>query len=122
MAIMVMQGLQLGIAECVAITIIIGFSIDYVVHMAVHYVHCTALSRFDKSTDSVSAMGVSIFSGAVAKISVGVFVIVFFYSSTITIIVFKKFAIIITTTVIFSISYALVYFLALMHTIGPQQK
>jgi len=72
-AIMVFKGWQLGVSESIAMVIIIGFSVDYVVHLAAHYVHVTLDSRLDKSTASVSAMGVSIFSGAMTTLGSGVF-------------------------------------------------
>lgn len=39
-AIMVLKGWELGVSESIAMVIIIGFSVDYVVHIAAHYVHC----------------------------------------------------------------------------------
>ena len=72
-AIMVLKGWQLGVSESIAMVIIIGFSVDYVVHLAAHYVHCTTPSRYEKSTESVAAMGVSIFSGAMTTLGSGVF-------------------------------------------------
>ena len=38
-AAMVMSGWELGVSESIAIVIVIGFSVDYVVHLAAHYVH-----------------------------------------------------------------------------------
>lgn len=38
---MVLVGWELGVSESIAMVIIIGFSVDYVVHLAAHYVHCT---------------------------------------------------------------------------------
>ena len=113
-AVMVLNDWQLGVSESIAMVIIIGFSVDYVVHLAAHYVHCSTPSRYDRSTESISAMGVSIFSGAMTTLGSGVFL----FGGTI--IFFQKFALIISTTVIFSLSYALIYFLAFMHTVGPQ--
>lgn len=112
-AIMIMKGWSLGVSESIAMVIIIGISVNYVVHLAAHYVHCMAPARFDKSTDSIAAMGISIFSGAMTTLGSGVFL----FGGKI--IFFQKFALIITTTVILSITYALVYFLAFMHAIGP---
>ena len=37
-AIMSLCGYKLGIAESIAVVILIGFSVDYVVHLANHYV------------------------------------------------------------------------------------
>ena len=61
-------------------------------------------------------MGVSIFSGAMTTLGSGVFL----FGGTI--IFFQKFALIITMTVMFSLSFSLVYFLAFLHAFGPQRK
>ena len=111
---MVLNDWQLGVSESIAMVIIIGFSVDYVVHLAAHYVHTPTKVRYDRSTDSISAMGVSIFSGAMTTLGSGVFL----FGGKI--IFFQKFALIITTTVIFSLTYALIYFLAFMHAFGPE--
>ena len=113
---MQLNGWQLGTSESIAMVIIIGFSVDYVVHLAAHYVHCPSTSRHARSTDAISAMGVSIFSGAVTTFGSGVFL----FGGAL--IFFQKFALIITTTVVFSLMYALIYFLAFLHAFGPQGK
>ena len=41
-AVMVLQDWELGVSESIAMIIVIGFSVDYVVHLAAHYVHCPA--------------------------------------------------------------------------------
>lgn len=38
-SVMVLLGWELGVPESIAIVIAIGFSVDYVVHLAAHYVH-----------------------------------------------------------------------------------
>lgn len=38
-SVMVFQGWQLGISESVGVVILIGFSVDYVVHLSSHYIH-----------------------------------------------------------------------------------
>lgn len=115
-AVMVLRDWQLGVSESIAMVIIIGFSVDYVVHLAAHYVHAAVENRYDRSHDSISAMGVSIFSGAMTTLGSGVFL----FGGTI--IFFQKFALIITMTVVFSVSYALIYFLAFLHAFGPERK
>ena len=72
-AVMVLLGWELGVPESVATVIVIGFSVDYVVHLASHYVHSPHYPRTDKTTEAVSAMGVSIFSGAITTLGSGVF-------------------------------------------------
>lgn len=115
-AVMVLKDWQLGVSESIAMVIIIGFSVDYVVHLAAHYVNCAQESRFGRATDSISAMGVSIFSGAMTTLGSGVFL----FGGKI--IFFQKFALIITVTVLFSLSFALVYFLAFLHAFGPERN
>ena len=59
-------------------------------------------------------MGVSIFSGAITTFGAGIFLF------GAKIIVFNKFAIMITSTIMFSVLYSLFYFAAIMHAVGPQ--
>eukprot|EP00452_MALV-II_sp_L67-6_P000005 gene5-49_t len=70
---MVIAGWELGVPESIAVVIVIGFSVDYVVHLAAHYVHSPFNSREERATESVTAMGVSIFSGAITTMGSGVF-------------------------------------------------
>ena len=37
--VMVLKEWEMGASESIAMVIIIGFSVDYVVHLAAHYVH-----------------------------------------------------------------------------------
>lgn len=115
-AAMVLAGWELGVSESTAMVIIIGPSVDYVVHLAAHYVHSRAYKRSDKADSSISAMGVSIFSGAATTSGSAVFL----YFGTL--LFFRKFSVIIILTVLFSVSYSLVYYLAFMHALGPQGK
>lgn len=48
-AIIEMIGWELGVSESVAIVILIGLSVDYVVHLANHYVECTLEDRYSKT-------------------------------------------------------------------------
>lgn len=45
MAIMVFQGWQLGVAESIAVVIMIGLAVDYVVHLAADYKHSIRSTR-----------------------------------------------------------------------------
>ena len=114
--VMVMNGYELGVSESIAMVIIIGFSVDYVVHLGAHYVHKKSPDRTDRTSDALGAMGVSIFSGAVTTFGSGVFL----YGGHM--IFFQKFALIITTTVAVSLIYAMVYFVAFLHAFGPERE
>ena len=54
---MVMNGYELGVSESIAMVIIIGFSVDYVVHLGAHYVHKKSPDRTDRTSDALGAMG-----------------------------------------------------------------
>ena len=38
-AIMVLKEWQLGVSECICVVILIGFSVDYIVHLGADYMH-----------------------------------------------------------------------------------
>ena len=111
---MVMSGWEMGASESVAMVVTIGFSVDYVCHLAAHYVHSGEKLRYYRSTEAITDMGVSIFSSGITTLGSG------FFLFGCTIIFFQKFAIVIVSTVLFSLAYALIYFQALCHVIGPQ--
>lgn len=70
---MYLLGWQLGVSESIAMVIVIGFSIDYVVHLSTHYVTSKFAYRTDRARDAISAMGVSIFSGGMTTLGSGAF-------------------------------------------------
>lgn len=47
-AIMVFQGWELGVSESVAVVIMIGLAVDYVVHLAADYKHSVKPTRGEK--------------------------------------------------------------------------
>ena len=94
--------------------IVIGFSVDYVVHFASDYMSSAEPSRNNKMKQAYYDMGVSIFSGWITSFGSGFFL---FFAK---IIVFSKFGIIITVTVSISLLVAMLLFGAIMHTCGPQ--
>jgi len=57
-------GWSLGIAEAIAIVILVGFSMDYVLHIAGSYVESGAATRVGRTRDALTHMGISITAGA----------------------------------------------------------
>ena len=45
MSVIVLQEWELGVSESVSLVIIVGFSVDYVVHLSGHYVHSPFKTR-----------------------------------------------------------------------------
>ena len=75
LALMHLRGYEMGVAESVGTIMVIGFSVDYVVHLAAHYVHSAAITRYPRTTESIGEMGISIFSGAMTTIGSAVFLL-----------------------------------------------
>lgn len=114
LAIMQFQGWEIGISECIAMVVLIGFSVDYVVHLSADYMHSAHKSRNDRMKQAYQEMGVSILSGCITTFGSGVFL---FGGKVIT---FNKFAVMITSTISLSFLVAMMLFGAVMHVIGPQ--
>ena len=115
-AVMQMAGWALGIIESIAMVVLIGFSVDYVVHLANHYVESVYENRFKRMQESLGGIGISIISGAITTLGCGFFLLFA------QVVFFEKFGVLITSTILFSLFFALVFFTALNHIIGPQKK
>ena len=63
----------MGISESLAIVILIGFSIDYVVHLSSEYLHSAHTSKHDKMKETYETMGISILSGWGTTFGSGIF-------------------------------------------------
>ena len=73
LAIMQFKGWEIGISESIAMVILIGFSVDYCVHLSSDYMHSAHSKRHDKMKQAYSEMGVSILSGAITTFGSGIF-------------------------------------------------
>eukprot|EP00483_Globobulimina_turgida_P012997 UN13021 len=114
LAIMVSQGWQFGVTEAIAIVIIIGFSVDYVVHLANAYLESKAETRNERLSFALLTMGISVVSGALTTFAAGVCLI---FPS---IIFFRKMGILMVTTVSVSIIWAMFFFTSIIALCGPQ--
>lgn len=72
-ALMVGLGWEMGVCESISVVILIGFSVDYIIHLATHYSHSTLKSRGARSRETLREMGVSIFSGGITTLGSGSF-------------------------------------------------
>ena len=114
LAIMHMRGQQLGIIESISVVIIIGFSVDYVIHLAADYTHSKWSSRNDKIKQAYREMGISILSGMITTAGSGFFLFGCVYM------IFQKFAVLISATICIAFLSSMVLFGAICHTFGPQ--
>ena len=107
-------GWDMGVTEAMTIVVFIGFAIDYVVHLANHYVGALSPSRGKRMSEAYGEIGVSILGGAITTIASGLLLV--FAQFTL----FIKFAVLIILTIGFSVLFALFFFGSLSHLIGPE--
>ena len=104
---------SLGTAEAVAAVIIIGFSVDYCVHLANAYTESEASARSGRVRDALGTIGISITAGAVTTFLSGVWL----WGCCITF--FNKFAFLIVGTVISSYLWSMLFFTSVAIIAGP---
>jgi len=115
MAVMFFNGWDFGTAESIAVVILIGFSVDYVVHLCHAFIDSHSRDKVNRTRDALAKMGFSILGGAVTTFGDGC--MLFFC----TIIFFYKFAWIVTSTIFFAVVWSLIFLPALLMIIGPQE-
>ena len=104
---------SLGTAEAIAAVIIIGFSVDYCVHLANAYTESEASTRSGRVRDALGTIGISITAGAVTTFFSGVWL----WGCCITF--FNKFAFLIVGTVISSYLWSMLFFTSVALIVGP---
>merc|ERR1712113_255575 len=109
-------GWKLGIIESLSVIILIGFSIDYVVHVANAYLESKGDSRMERMSFALLTMGVSVLAGAISTALSG-FLLLFP-----AFLLFYKMGVIIMTVVLYALLWALVFFTSIMLLIGPEGK
>ena len=111
-----MLGWELGTVESIAMVVLIGLSVDYVVHLGIHYVGSVYPDRRRRTDDALKLLGMSIMSGGITTMGSGIFL---FFTATLLL---RKFAVLITATIAFSLVFAMVFFVALLYIIGPEKN
>lgn len=104
----------LRVAESIATVILIGFSMDYCLHLAGAYVASPRATREERTRESLTEMGVSVTAGALTTI----FSAVFLFGTILTF--FQKFAFIIIFTIGGSWLWSTVFFSSFCMVFGPQ--
>ena len=96
-----------------AAIIIVGFSVDYCVHLANAFQEADAPTPEIKMQLALTTMGISVVAGAATTISSGVFL------ACCILTFFVKFAFLVCWTILCSFFWALLFFPALVMTFGP---
>ncbi|XP_050405808.2 protein dispatched homolog 3 [Patella vulgata] len=107
-------GWKLGVLVSLNMCLVVGLSVDYVVHLAEGYTMSKHKDRKSRVQDSLETMATSVYSGACTTLGASVFML---FSQ---IIFFFQFGIFRFFTIGFSILFSLGLFITLMGTIGPE--
>ena len=111
------MGWDLGIAETVSAVIVIGFSIDYTLHIGHMYEEAKEKgynSREDRISYSLERMGTTVLAGAITTAGSALFML--FCQMTF----FYKMALLISITILNSLVYSLVFLVSICLLIGPE--
>ena len=100
------------VATC--ITILVGFSVDYTVHMAVAYAESNQGTRHDKVRQSVGTMAISVTAGALSTAGASAFLLGATFNF------FGSFGIFILSACSSAYVYAVYFFPAVLATVGPE--
>merc|ERR1712057_95528 len=113
---MVALGWELGTIESVCLTILAGFSVDYVVHLAHAFVQAEKKERLDKVRSALDEIGVSVLGGMLTSASAAVALMICQLQF------FHKFGVFLMLTVSISWIWANVGFMASMALLGPDDS
>eukprot|EP00403_Amphidinium_massartii_P033930 CAMPEP_0178446626 /NCGR_PEP_ID=MMETSP0689_2-20121128/40916_1 /TAXON_ID=160604 /ORGANISM="Amphidinium massartii, Strain CS-259" /LENGTH=996 /DNA_ID=CAMNT_0020071487 /DNA_START=155 /DNA_END=3145 /DNA_ORIENTATION=+ len=110
---------DLGIGEAIAGVIVLGYSVDYVVHLA--HIYCEAAqhgksTRDERARYAIENMGTTIFAGAITTGGSGLVMFFCFFSF------FFKMAVLITITIMYAFFFSLGFMMSLLWTIGPEGR
>lgn len=109
-----MSGWGLGLLESILCVLVVGFSIDFTVHLADAYMESVRFTRYEKTEDALVTVGVSILSGAAS--TCGATFPMFFAQITF----FSKFGYFMFLTMGLSLFTSLGNFCAMLMLVGPE--
>ena len=98
------------------LSLIVGLSVDYVVHMAEGYHLAEARDRIGRTRDMLENLGISVLSGAATTMGAAFFMIFA------DIQFFLQFGSFLMCTIGFSLLFSLLFFTAVISLIGPQNN
>merc|ERR1712066_801564 len=116
LAMMRLASYELGTITSICITILAGFAVDYVVHLAHAYNHSSAENRAAKFQEAFDVIGVSVLSGMVTSVLAAMVLL------TCSLQFFAKFGFFLIFTVIWAWLWGNCFFMCLMRLVGPEKK
>ncbi|KAJ8308810.1 hypothetical protein KUTeg_013684 [Tegillarca granosa] len=109
-------GWKLGLLESINLCLVVGLSVDYVVHLAEGYHLSKKKTRLERTRDMLESMGSPILSGAISTLGAAFFL--FFCQIQFAL----QFGVFLFCTIGFSLLFSLGLFSTLMGFIGPENS
>lgn len=107
-------GWELGVIESVAITVLVGLSVDYVVHLANSYIEADAKDRLGRVKHASLEMGITVFGGAITSLGASFMLFLCYFQF------FFKFGCFMFLTIFLSFAWAFLFFLPMVSLVGPE--
>ncbi|EDQ89828.1 dispatched-like protein [Monosiga brevicollis MX1] len=111
-AFIVWLGWSLTVIESICLTILVGLSVDYVIHLGVAYQESKASTRFGRMRDALVVMGISVFSASVTTLLAAIVL------TATTIIFFFKFGLFIMLTILASTLWSFGFMMSWLSIMG----
>eukprot|EP00931_Biecheleriopsis_adriatica_P072685 TRINITY_DN47102_c0_g1_i1.p1 TRINITY_DN47102_c0_g1~~TRINITY_DN47102_c0_g1_i1.p1 ORF type:complete len:1116 (-),score=235.19 TRINITY_DN47102_c0_g1_i1:84-3431(-) len=115
-AMMKIANYEMGSTTSICITILAGFAVDYVVHLAHAYNHSEADTRAEKFQEAFDIIGVSVLSGMVTSVLASAVLL------TCSLQFFAKFGFFMIFTVIWAWLWGNCFFMCVVRLIGPDKN
>lgn len=107
---------ELDVLVSLNLCLVVGLSVDYIVHLAEAYHLSVRKKRLERVQDALEHIGLSVLSGALTTLGASFFMIfaglVFFF----------QFGLFMFTTIALSLLYAMVFFMTVLSIIGPENN
>jgi len=116
LAMMKIANYELGTITSISISILAGFAVDSVVHLAHSYAHCEKPTRSEKTQHVFEEIAVSVFSGMLTSVLAAI--VLQFCSLQF----FAKFGFFLITTVAWAWIWGNFFFMSIMRLIGPDDS
>lgn len=116
LATITLLGWKLGVLESLNMTLVVGISVDYVVHLAEGYIELEEGNRLSRIKHSLGHVGISVLSGACSTLGASVFMLAS------KIVFFMQFGIFMFCTIGLSTIYSLLFFSTVLALVGPQDN
>jgi predicted RND superfamily exporter protein len=106
----------LGIIEALSLAIVVGLSVDYVIHLGHAYNHSILIGRYLRSRSALDTRASSVVSAGIS--SIGAISVLFFCDVQ----VFPSFAMIFVMLIGYSLLWSLIFFTSFLMVCGPAAR